>query len=74
MPPPAVALNTSAFFANDPKRAARYILLMRYAHEAGRALDGEKKSYSPNDIIALVDQLDHQLDDGPEPVDKSQQN
>ena len=61
-------------FANDPKRAARYILLMRYAHEAGRAVDGGQKSYSPHEIIALVDQLNHQLDDGPKPVNKTHPN
>ena len=60
-------------FANDPKRAARYILLMRYAHEAGRAVDGAEELLS-HEIIALVDQLNHQLDDGPKPVNKTHPN
>jgi len=52
---------------DDSKLAARYILLMRYAHETGRAITHTQEEHTPEDVLSMLGQLEDHIDPAPGP-------
>lgn len=52
---------------DDSKLAARYILLMRYAHETGRTITHSEEEHTAEDVLSMLGQLENQIDPAPGP-------